>query len=78
MDTGINQTQVCLPLNHRVMQRWGEEFAVVSLQDCIPNSAQHNGVLEPWIADYYNHQQTHVQIQGKCWNSHICIHFTWT
>lgn len=78
MDTGLNQIQVCLPLIHRVMRRWGEEFAVVSLRDCIPNSARDNEAPVPWIADYYNHQQTHIHIQGKCSNSHICIHFTLT
>lgn len=78
MDTGINQTQVCLPLNRRVRRRWGEEFAVVSLRDCIPNSDRDNGVPAPRIADYYNHQQTPIHIQGKCSNSHICIHFTLT
>lgn len=78
MDTGINQTRVCLPLNHRVRLRWGEEFAVVSLRDRIPNSARDRGVPVFGIADYYNHQQTHIHIQGKCSNSHICIHFTLT
>lgn len=50
-DTGINQTLVCLPLNQRVMWRWGEEFAVVFLRGCIPNFAWDNSpsALNCWL-----------------------------